>query len=231
MPSLTSPDVARPQIPAEILESRVVAVARHLDAENVRDVGSALARGGVPVMEITLNEPRADALRAIRALVRVAGAFGGLVGAGTVLSIEAADQAVAEGAAFIVMPHVDQTVVRWCAERAIPCFPGAMTPTEVLSAWNVGASAVKLFPASTVGPAYITQLRAPFPEIPLLPTGGVSAETAGDWIGAGAVAVGIGGWLIGDGDPSGVEARARSVRAAVAAAHAPLSVPEPSKTR
>jgi 2-dehydro-3-deoxyphosphogluconate aldolase/(4S)-4-hydroxy-2-oxoglutarate aldolase len=210
-----SPDGARPLIPDALLEGRVVAVARHLDAAIAPAVGAALARGGVPVMEITLNEPRAQALRSIAALVGAAPSFGGLVGAGTVLSVEAAQRAVEEGAAFIVMPHVDLAIVRWCVEHGVPCFPGALTPTEVLAAWQAGASAVKLFPAASVGPGYIAQLRGPFPDIPLLPTGGVSAETAGAWITAGAVAVGLGGWLVGDGFPAGVESRARSVRAAV----------------
>lgn len=208
-------DASRPSIPAPILESRVVAVARHLDAAQAPAVGAALARGGVTVMEITLNEPVTEALRGLGALVRAAASFGGLVGAGTVLSIEAAEQAVGEGAAFVVMPHLDPEIVGWCRDRGVPCFPGAMTPTEVLAAWMGGASAVKLFPASTVGTSHIAQLRGPFPDIPLLPTGGVSADTAGAWIAAGAMAVGLGGWLIGDGEPSGVEERARSVRTAV----------------
>jgi 2-dehydro-3-deoxyphosphogluconate aldolase/(4S)-4-hydroxy-2-oxoglutarate aldolase len=166
-------------------------------------------------MEITLNEPVAEALRAVGALVRAADAFGGLVGAGTVLSVEAAREAVDAGAAFIVMPHIDPAIVRWCVEHGIPCLPGALTPTEVLAAWQAGASAVKLFPASSVGPGYIAQLRGPFPDILVVPTGGVSADDAGTWIAAGAVAVGLGSWLVGDGEPAGVEARARSVRAAV----------------
>ena len=209
------PDAVRPPIPDELLESRVVAVARHLDAAAAPVVGAALARGGVPVMEITLNEPRAQALRSIGALVQAAESFGGLVGAGTVLSIDAAQQAVEQGAAFIVMPHIDEAIVDWCVERGVPCVPGALTPTEVLAAWHAGASAVKLFPASSVGPGYISQLRGPFPHIPLLPTGGISADDAAAWIAAGAIGVGLGGWLIGDGEPTGVEARARAVRAAV----------------
>ena len=166
-------------------------------------------------MEVTLNEPHDRALRAIDALASESASFGGLVGAGTVLTVEAAEQAVAAGASFIVMPHVDEALVQWCERRAIPCFPGALTPTEVHVAWRAGASAVKLFPASTVGPGYLSLLRGPFPGIPLVPTGGVTAETAPAWIDAGAVAVGMGAWLIGDGEPVGVEARARAVRSAV----------------
>ena len=109
----------------------------------------------------------------------------------------------------------DEAIVDWCVERGVPCVPGALTPTEVLAAWHAGASAVKLFPASIVGPGYISQLRGPFPHIPLLPTGGISADDAAAWIAAGAIGVGLGGWLIGDGEPTGIEARARAVRAAV----------------
>lgn len=207
--------MTRPPIPAPILESRVIAVARHLDVTSAPRVGAALARGGVPAMEITLNEPRDEALRALGALAREAASFGGVVGAGTVLTVDAAEAAVSEGASFIVMPHVDAAIVRWCVERAVPCLPGALTPSEVYAAWSAGASAVKLFPASTVGQEYIGLLRGPFPAIPLIPTGGVSASTAGAWIAAGAVAVGMGAWLIGDGEAVGVEERARAVRAAV----------------
>ena len=201
----------------------MIAVCRGLTADRAADVGAALAAGGVPVMEITLNEPRVEALRAIAALASRSASFGGLVGAGTVLSVEAAHQAVDEGAAFIVMPHVDEAVVDWCVERAVPCFPGALTPTEVLAAWHAGASAVKLFPASSVGPGYIRQLRGPFPDIPLLPTGGISADDAAAWIAAGALGVGLGGWLIGDGEPTGVEARARAVRATIDRVAAPVA--------
>jgi 2-dehydro-3-deoxyphosphogluconate aldolase/(4S)-4-hydroxy-2-oxoglutarate aldolase len=214
-PELADPEARRPPIPGALLESRVVAVARHLDAAAAPLVGAALARGGVPVMEVTLNEPRAQALLALEGLVAAAASFGGLVGAGTVLSVDAAREAVERGAAFIVMPHVDARIVAWCIDRGVPCIPGALTPTEVLAAWQAGASAVKLFPASSVGPGFIGQLRGPFPGIPLLPTGGVSVDDAGAWIAAGAVAVGMGGWLIGDGDPAGVEIRARAVRDAI----------------
>jgi 2-dehydro-3-deoxyphosphogluconate aldolase/(4S)-4-hydroxy-2-oxoglutarate aldolase len=216
-------DGDRPAIPGPLRESRVVAVARHLDAAVAVPVGAALARGGVPVMEVTLNEPRARALAAIDALVRSAPSSGAVVGAGTVSSIEAAEQAVERGAAFIVMPHVDVAIVDWCVTRGVPCFPGALTPTEVLAAWRAGASAVKLFPAATVGPGYIAQLRGPFPEIPLLPTGGVTADDAGAWIAAGAIAVGLGSWLIGEGDPAAVEIRARATRAAVDRAARPIA--------
>lgn len=205
----------RPSIPDLIVDSRAIAVGRHIPAADAPRIGAALVAGGVRAMELTLNEPEADALRSIEALAGAAEGLGALVGAGTVLSVEAASRAVDAGARFIVMPHTDVSVIDWCAQRGVPCFPGALSPTEILSAWRAGASAVKLFPASAVGPGYLKQVAGPFPQIPMVPTGGVSAGTAGDWIAAGAVAVGMGGWLIGDGDPAGVTERARQVTATV----------------
>jgi 2-dehydro-3-deoxyphosphogluconate aldolase/(4S)-4-hydroxy-2-oxoglutarate aldolase len=206
----------RPPIPDLVLQDRVIAIGRHIPASAVPRIGEALVAGGVHVMELTLNEPEADALAAIEALAMAAGTLGVLVGAGTVLSIEAASRAVDAGAQFIVSPHTEPDLVAWCAERELPCFPGALSPSEIHAAWAAGASAVKLFPAAAVGTGYLGQIAGPFPGIPIVPTGGVSAETAGDWIAAGALAVGMGGWLIGDGEPSGVTERARRVSAAVA---------------
>jgi 2-dehydro-3-deoxyphosphogluconate aldolase / (4S)-4-hydroxy-2-oxoglutarate aldolase len=209
---------SRPAIPAGLVAGGVVAIARRLDPEAAVDVVIALADGGVRAFEITLNDPVAKALRAIEAVAGPASARGLSIGAGTVLSIAAARQAVEAGATFLVMPHVDTELVAWASEHGIPVLPGAATPTEVLAAWTAGAAAVKLFPASSLGPSFIRELAGPFPDIPVVPTGGVTAETAGSFIAAGAVAVGLGSWLVGDGVAAGVEARARQVVAAVAAA-------------
>jgi 2-dehydro-3-deoxyphosphogluconate aldolase/(4S)-4-hydroxy-2-oxoglutarate aldolase len=208
----------RPAIPDRILEGRAVAIGRRIPDSAALGIAAALVDGGVPAIELTLNDPEAEALRSIETLARAAEDLGALVGAGTVLSIEAAGRALDAGAAFIVSPTTDPALVAWCATAGVPVFPGALTPTEILAAWNAGASAVKLFPAVSVGPGYLAQLRGPLPDIRLMPTGGVAAETAGRWIAAGAVAVGMGGWLIGDGEPGGVTARARQVRAAIDAA-------------
>ncbi len=208
----------RPPIPELILSSRVIAIGRGVAAADAPRIGEALVAGGVHVMELTLNEPEADALAAIAALARAADDLDALVGAGTVLSIEAAQRAIGAGARFIVSPHTDPAQIAWCAAQGVPCFPGALSPTEILAAWSAGASAVKLFPAAAVGVGYLKQIAGPFPDIPLVPTGGVSAQTAPDWIAAGGVAVGMGSWLIGDGDPMSVTERAGLVSAAVAAA-------------
>ena len=205
----------RPPIPDLIVESRAVAIGRHVLAADAPRIGRALAAGGVLAMELTLNEPEDAALAAIEALALEGEDLGALVGAGTVLSIGAAKRAVDAGARFIVSPHTDEELIHWCALSGVPCFPGAMSPTEIIAAWNAGASAVKLFPAATLGPGYLQQLSGPLPAVRFVPTGGISAATAGEWIAAGAVAVGIGGWLIGDGQTEGVTQRARQMAAAV----------------
>ena len=209
---------ARPSIPAGIREGGVVAVARHLSAETVRDVADGLLRGGVRALELTLNEPENRALEALRAAAHHAEGSELEVGAGTVLTIEAAERAVEAGATFLVSPHTDAALIQWAAGRGLPCFPGAFTPTEILAGWRAGAAAVKLFPASVAGPAFVREFRGPFPHIPLLPTGGVTSDTVPDFIRAGAIAVGLGSWLIGDGDPGGITDRATVVVQAVAGA-------------
>jgi 2-dehydro-3-deoxyphosphogluconate aldolase/(4S)-4-hydroxy-2-oxoglutarate aldolase len=203
-----------------LLTGGVVAIGRHVAADSAPDVARALADGGVRAFELTLNEPEADALRAIEAVARVAAGLGLEIGAGTVLTIDAAERAIDAGATFLVSPHLDPALVTWAATRGIPAFPGCSTPTEILSAWRAGAAAVKLFPASVVGPAFIRELRGPFPDIPVVPTGGVTVDSAPSFIAAGAVAVGMGGWLLGDGETAGVRERAARVVAAVAAARA-----------
>lgn len=195
-----------------------MAIARRLTAESAPQVADALLTGGVLAFEITLNDPVDAALRAIESVARRSPELA--IGAGTVLSIEAAQLALDAGAKFLVMPHTDPELVAWAAARGIPTLPGAATPTEVLAAWRAGAAAVKVFPASVLGPAFVRECRGPFPDIPLVPSGGVTVETAADFIRAGAVAVGVGSWLIRDAGPEGVTARARQIVDAVAAGRA-----------
>ena len=206
----------RPQIPAGLLAGGVVAIARRLSADAAPAVAEALSSGGVRAFEITLNEPKDVAFRAIEAVAARGADIA--IGAGTVLSIEDARLALDAGATFLVMPTTDTELVAWAAARGIPAFPGAATPTEILAAWRAGAAAVKLFPASALGPSFVRECRGPFPDIPLVPTGGVTAETAGTFITAGAIAVGLGSWLVGDGAADGVTRRARQVVDAVASA-------------
>lgn len=204
-------------IPRQILDGSVVAIGRGLDPASVVRVGEGLAAGGVGAFEITLGRP--GALESIAALhARFGTGTDLLVGAGTVLGETDAEAAIAAGARFLVMPVTDPTLVGWAASRGIPAFPGAMTPTEALAGWAAGASAIKLFPASVTGPAFIRELHGPFPEIPVIPTGGVTVDTAAALIMAGAVAVGIGSWLTGDGDPAGIAGRGRRIASVIRAA-------------
>jgi 2-dehydro-3-deoxyphosphogluconate aldolase / (4S)-4-hydroxy-2-oxoglutarate aldolase len=211
---------SRPAVPAAITDGGVLAIARHLDPTTVPDVGDALVEGGIRAFELTLNEPESTALEALALAARWSEGSRIAIGAGTVLSIDAARRAIDAGATFLVAPHLDVQVVAWAARNGVPMLPGAATPTEVLAAWRAGAAAVKVFPASTLGPAFIRELHGPLPDVPLLPTGGVSVENAAGYIEAGAIAVGIGSWLFGGGSRSSIVERARQAIDAVASARA-----------
>ena len=203
----------RPAIPEQVMRGRVIAIARGLDPASLIRIGEGLAAGGVGAFEVTLNSPGA-----LAALETLASGFEPgklLIGAGTVLTVAEARAAIAAGARFLVMPHTEPDVIEYAVAQGIPAFPGALTPTEILVAWRAGATAVKLFPASAVGPSFVRELRGPLPAIPLVPTGGVTIETAPGFIAAGAVAVGIGSWLTGDGEPAGIAARGARLVAAL----------------
>jgi len=148
----------------------------------------------VSVVEITLTTP--GALAAIRDLTAQGAVPGAVVGAGTVLDEGSARDVIAAGARFVVSPTLDQGVMRCCREANVPCMPGALTPRELLEASRAGASHIKLFPASLVGPRYIREVLAPLPFLRLVPSGGVSLDNAGDWIRAGAIAVSLGSALV-----------------------------------
>lgn len=210
--TLYHPTMQRPPIPSEIRTGRIVAIGRNLDPGRALRIGEVLAGSGVLAFEVTLQGPAA--LEAIGEL-RVWLAERLLVGAGTVLDVTGASAAVDAGAAFLVMPVTDVEVIAWAAERGVPVFPGALSPTEVLTAWRAGASAVKLFPASAGGPTLLRELRGPFPDIPLMPTGGVTADNARALIDAGAIAVGVGSWLVAAPDETTLRERATALVAAV----------------
>ena len=177
-----------------LLESGVIAVVRAPAAVGLRAVARALVAGGVGAVEITLTTP--GAIAAIAELARDAELAGCLVGAGTVLDETAARAVIDAGARFVVSPTLDHAVLRACRERAVPCMPGAFTPTEILEAWRAGASLVKLFPAASLGPGFIRDVLAPLPFVRLVPSGGVTLENAAEWIRAGAAAVSVGGALL-----------------------------------
>ncbi|MFJ1809588.1 MULTISPECIES: bifunctional 4-hydroxy-2-oxoglutarate aldolase/2-dehydro-3-deoxy-phosphogluconate aldolase [unclassified Streptomyces] len=209
----------RPALTPQLGRTRVMAILRSADASGLLAVATALASGGVTCLEVTLTTAGAlDVLAAIRAELGPDVA----VGAGTVITGDQARDALAAGAEFLVAPVVDTAVVRNAADRGVPCYPGAWTPTEVSQAWQAGAAAVKLFPASTGGPAHLRQLRAPLPGIPLVAVGGVGLDEARDYLDAGACAVGIGSPLVrgADQDPTAqaldaLTARARTLLDAV----------------
>ncbi len=201
--------MSRPELPVAVVEDRVVAIARRIDPARLSQVADELLGAGVRVLEVTLDSQ--DALGAIE---RLAGTRL-TVGAGTVLSVREAADAVAAGAAFLVSPHTDVDVVRWADSRGVPALPGALTPTEVMTAWNAGAAAVKIFPASVAGPALIRELQGPLGFVPLVPSGGVTIDNARSLLDAGATAVGLGSWLTGC-PPGEVAGRARALRSVLA---------------
>jgi 2-dehydro-3-deoxyphosphogluconate aldolase / (4S)-4-hydroxy-2-oxoglutarate aldolase len=204
-----------PPLPPALTEQRVVAVARGLDADRGRALGAALAQGGLRVLEVTMEGGRgAEAIAALGEEFTV--------GAGTVTTRRAAADAVAAGARFLVSPHTDPDLIGWAVTRGVPFLPGAFTATEVVRARDAGASAIKLFPASIGGPDLVRALLAPFPDLQLLPTGGIGVEDAADYLAAGAVAVGLGAWLTGSADLEVVTARAAAARAACAPPRQPV---------
>lgn len=205
---------ARPPIPAGVLVGRVIAIGRNLDPAVVPAICDALVESGIRAFEVTLTSQ--SALETIALLARRYAEVDLSIGAGTVLQIDEARVAVDAGARYLVMPHLDVEIVAWASSHGIPSFPGCQTVTEALTAWRAGASAVKLFPASVVGTAFVRELRGPLPQIPLVPTGGVTVDNAPAFIAAGAIAVGMGSWLTAGGDVAVIHARARQLTAALA---------------
>jgi 2-dehydro-3-deoxyphosphogluconate aldolase/(4S)-4-hydroxy-2-oxoglutarate aldolase len=167
----------------------VVGILRGFTTPQVLQIVRAAIWGGLKNLEITLNSP--GALEQIReASAEAAGELS--IGAGTVLSLEGLEQAIHAGATFIVTPTTNAAVIQECVRSKIPVFPGAMTPTEIFSAWELGATMVKIFPSETLGPNYIRAVKAPFPKIKLMPTGGVDLASVAEYKKAGAEAFGVG---------------------------------------
>jgi 2-dehydro-3-deoxyphosphogluconate aldolase/(4S)-4-hydroxy-2-oxoglutarate aldolase len=194
-----------------------IAVVRLEEAARLRPVVEALAAGEVRAIEVTLTMPGA-----LEALAALGPAFGDqiLVGAGTVLDSVTARLAILAGARFIVAPTFSAGVVELCHRHEVVAVPGAYTPTEILTAWEAGADLVKVFPAGGLGPGYLKDLRGPLPQLRLVPTGGVTAENAGAFLAAGAVAVGVGGALVereavARGDYARITEQARRLKQAI----------------
>jgi 2-dehydro-3-deoxyphosphogluconate aldolase/(4S)-4-hydroxy-2-oxoglutarate aldolase len=206
----TDASVERTQTIRAIEAHGIVAIIRLPDAARVRAVVNALIEGGIKALEVTMSVPGAVAL--IREIAPTLPA-GFLLGAGTVVDAGTARAVVDAGARFVVSPVFRVDVVAACHERGVPALPGCFSPTEILDAHDAGADIIKVFPATTVGPQYIRDLRAPLPQLKLMPTGGVTPANAGDWIRAGAAAIGIGSALVDAGAIARGEWRAVSERA------------------
>lgn len=202
----------------ELTNIGVVPVLRAKSSDRVLRAVQALIEGGIPVAEVTLTVPGASEV-----IRRCGEEFGPrcIVGAGTVTDVKGCAEAIDAGSQFVVTPAVKPDIFKLCKARHVCVIGGALTPTEVLAAWGGGADAVKVFPAKSVGgPSYIRMLHEPFPDIPLVPTGGVSLETLGDYLRAGAIFVGAGGDLanreaIEAGRADTIRERARLYREAV----------------
>lgn len=183
-----------------VLDHKIVAVIRADNGDLLVDVAESLLAGGVEVMEVTFTVPRAT-----RVLEKVVDRIGSriLLGAGTVLDTETCRAALLAGAEFIVSPAVNVEVIELCKRYSKPVMPGALTPTEVVTAWQAGADIVKIFPSEITGPKYLKALHGPLPHVRLMPTGGVNLETATEFLRCGACALGVGSSLV---DPKVVAA-------------------------
>lgn len=182
------------EIRQKIEQIGIIPVVRAAVAREARMAADAVCEGGISIVETTMTVP--GAVRVIAELVK---SFGSavLVGAGTVRTPEAARECLDAGAQFLVSPGTDAKTIEFAERRGVVMMAGALTPTEVAFAWQMGVDYVKVFPCSAVGgPSYIRALKAPYPEIPLVPTGGVNLNTAADFLKAGAAALGIGGELV-----------------------------------
>jgi 2-dehydro-3-deoxyphosphogluconate aldolase/(4S)-4-hydroxy-2-oxoglutarate aldolase len=203
-----------------VLASGIVAIIRAPSGEQLLNVARALHSGGIDVIEVTFTVPGA-----LEVVSQVSKALGDeiLLGAGTVLDTETARAALLAGAEFIVTPTVNTDVIRLCNRYGKVVMPGALSPTEVLKAWEAGADIVKVFPADSVGPGHLKAIHGPFPQIRLMPTGGVNLETVNEFVAAGACAVGLGSALVEkqavrDGDFNRISDLAAQYVAAVKAA-------------
>ena len=189
-----------------IKETGVIPVVRARSADDAMRAIDAIREGGIAVLEITMTVPGA-----IGVIEEVCVRYGreAVVGAGTVLDPEIAEACISSGAQFIVSPALNPETIACCRRREVVVMPGALTPTEVVQAWSAGADFVKIFPAGAVGgPSYLKSLKAPLPQIELVPTGGVSLQNAADFIRAGAAALGVGAYLV-SGEPALITERAK----------------------
>ncbi|MGG4488186.1 bifunctional 4-hydroxy-2-oxoglutarate aldolase/2-dehydro-3-deoxy-phosphogluconate aldolase [Metabacillus idriensis] len=178
---------------ARMIDNKFIPIVRGQSPEDVLQIANALYDGGVKVIEITLNSPKA-----LKAIELVGDQFGSemTVGAGTVLDSESARAAIMAGAQFILAPTVDQETIKITKRYGAISIPGAMTPSEILTAYETGADIIKVFPVTALGPKYIKDIKGPLPHIPLMPTGGVDLDNFEDYLKNGAIACGLGSSLV-----------------------------------
>ncbi|HEY4052596.1 MAG TPA: bifunctional 4-hydroxy-2-oxoglutarate aldolase/2-dehydro-3-deoxy-phosphogluconate aldolase [Terriglobales bacterium] len=186
--------MTRDEVAKRIREIGIVPVVRATSAKHAHLAAEAVCAGGIPIVEVTMTVP--GAVELIEQLAKTSGAEI-LIGAGTVLDADTAKRCLDAGAQFIVSPGFDLETVRFIKQQGTLLMAGALTPTEVLNAWKAGSDFVKIFPCGSLGGAkYLKALKAPLPQVPMIPTGGVNLENAADMIRAGAEALGIGGDLV-----------------------------------
>jgi 2-dehydro-3-deoxyphosphogluconate aldolase/(4S)-4-hydroxy-2-oxoglutarate aldolase len=185
--------MTKAQIIARLLNPGVVAIIRADHSEQLIDASQALLDGGISAIEITMTTPNA-----LKVIADACAKFGDriLAGVGSVLDVKTASSALEAGAQYVVTPVLKPEVIAFCNENQKPIFAGAYTPTEAQTAFELGADFIKIFPADGLGPKYISAVRGPLPHLQIVPTGGVDATTAGDFIRAGCVAVAAGGSLV-----------------------------------
>jgi len=195
--------VTKEQVRARIEEIGIIPAIRVSSSEDALFAAEAVSTAGIPIVEVTMTVP--GAIDVIRELVRQDPRM--IVGAGTVLYLETARRCIDAGAGFLTTPGLDPDIVHFASGRSVLVFPGALTPTEVMAAWKAGSDFVKIFPCfANGGPAYIKTLKMPFPDIPLIASGGVDQQNAADFILSGAVALGIGRHLV---HPDAIKRRER----------------------
>lgn len=184
----------RSEVFQRIVDVGIIPVVRGTSSEDALLAAEAVSKGGIPIVEITMTVP--GAIEAIRELARQRGAEM-LIGAGTVLDVQTARRCLEAGAQFLASPGLDLDTVRLARSQGTVIFAGALTPTEVIAAWKAGSDFVKVFPCNAVGGArYIASLKGPLPDIPLVPSGGVSLETAPELLRAGSAALAVGSELL-----------------------------------
>ena len=209
------------QVQDKIVESGVTAVLRGIDEDDMVQVAKSIHEGGVTALELTADAKRCSEM--IAAVDRELGDTDAVIGAGTVMDAAAARNVIEAGAEFVLAPNVNEEVIDVCNRAGVVAVPGVMTPTEADRALAAGADILKMFPAKTVGPSHIGALQGPLGDVPIMPTGGVSADNVAEYFDAGAVAVGAGSALVDyeaieEGNMDGVRERAADFVAAVEAA-------------